>query len=62
MTAPTVTDPDEVRLINAEFMRQVYLAERTKMARMAGLLPIPDKDPLGERLIARVEGDRRTRR
>jgi hypothetical protein len=47
-----MTDPAEVAAIMAEFLRQVYLADRRlRQARMAGLLPVPPVDPLGLRLL-----------
>ena len=49
-----VTDPADQAAIGAEFMRQVYLAERLRQARAAGVLPIPEPDPLARRLWRRA--------
>lgn len=42
--------PSDIVLIDAEFLRQVYVAERMRLARLAGQLPVPPADPLGRRL------------
>ena len=46
--------PSARALIEAEFLRRVYVAERMRLAQLAGHLPAPEPDPLGLRLLHRA--------
>lgn len=47
--------PRDVAIIEAEYLQELYLAEMLKAARLDGVVPVPLLDPLGLRLLRRLE-------